>query len=100
MKEEQMDQDREEWLAEKLAAYEKWADEVDPADLKPAPLESFAVIAEWINQFDEINEALARAVAEARSRGLTWPQIGELLGVSGQEAQKKYGTRVPAQAPS
>ena len=95
-----MDQDREKWLAEKLAAYEKWADEVDPADLKPAPLESFPVIAEWINQFEEVNEALARAVADARSRGLSWSQIGKLLGVSGQEAREKYGTRVPAQLPS
>jgi len=100
MKEEKMDQDREEWLAEKLAAYEKWADEVDPADLKPAPLESMGVIAKWINQFDHVNEALARAVADARSRGLTWAQIGELLGVSEKEARQKYGTRVPAQAPS
>ena len=95
-----MDHDREEWLAEKLAAYEKWADEVDPADLKPAPLESFPVIAEWINQFDHVNEALAQAVADARSRGLTWSQIGDLLGVSGEEARMKYGARVPAQTPS
>lgn len=98
MKEEQMERDREEWLAEKLAAYEKWADEVDPADLKPAPLESMGVIAKWINQFDHVNEALAQAVADAHSRGLTWPQIGELLGASGEEARKKYGSRVPAQA--
>ncbi len=95
-----MDKDREEWLAEKLAAFEKWADEVDPEDIKPAPLESFAVTAKWINQFEEVNEALAQAVADARSRGLSWSQIGEILGVSGQEARQKYGTRVPAQTPS
>jgi len=100
MKEKDLDKDREEWLAEKLAAFEKWADEVDPADLRPAPLESIGVIAKWINQFEEVNEALARAVADARSRGLSWSQIGEILGVSGQEARQKYGTRVPAQAPS
>ena len=79
-----------------LTALEKWAEEVDPADLKPAPLETFAVTARWINQFDEINEALAEAVADARSRGLTWSQIGELLGVSEQEARQKYERRVPA----
>lgn len=95
-----MDKDSEEWLAEKLAAYEKWAEEVDPADLKPAPLESLGVIGKWINQFEEVNEALARAVADARSRGLTWSQIGDLLGVSGKEARDKYGTRVPARIPS
>lgn len=44
-----MDQDREEWQAEKLAALEKWADEVDPADLKRAPLESMGVVAAYIH---------------------------------------------------
>lgn len=93
-----MDQDREEWLAEKLAALEKWAEEVDPADLKPAPLESMGVVAAWINQQEGVNEALARAVADARTRGVTWSQIGEMLGVSKQAARQKYGTRVAAQS--
>ena len=95
-----MDKDREEYLAEKLAALERWADQVKPEDLKPAPLETIAPIAKWINQFDHVNEALAQAVADARSRGLTWPQIGELLGVSGEQAREKYGSRVPAETPS
>ena len=95
-----MDQDREEWLAEKLAALEKWADEVDPADLKPAPLESMGVVAAWINQQEGINEALVRAVAEARARGVTWSQIGEILQVSEQAARQKYGALTPAQSPS
>ena len=95
-----MDKDREEFLAEKLVALERWADQVKPEDLKPVPLEAMGAMAKWINQFDHVNEALARAVADAHSRGLAWSQIGELLGVSGQEAQEKYGTRVPAQTPS
>lgn len=95
-----MDQDREEWLAEKLAAYEKWAEEVDPADLKPAPLELIGVVAAWINQQEGINEALARAVADARARGVTWSQIGEILRVSEQAARQKYGALTPAQSPS
>ena len=95
-----MDKEREEYLAKKLGALEEWADEVAPEDLKPAPLESFAVTARWINQFEEVNEALAQAVADARSRGLSWSQIGEILGVSRQEARQKYGTRVAAQATS
>ena len=95
-----MDQDREEWLAEKLAALEKWADEVNPADLKPAPLELIGVVAAWINQQEGINEALARAVADARTRGVTWSQIGEILGISEQAARQKYGALTPAQSPS
>lgn len=95
-----MDKDRENFLAEKLAALEKWADEVDPADLKPAPLESFAAIAALMNQQEEINKALAQAVADARSRGLSWSQIGSLLGVSKQAAHRKYGTIIPVQSTS
>lgn len=93
-----MSQDREQWLAEKLTALEKWAEEVDPADLKPAPLESMGAVAAWINQQEGVNEALARAVADARTRGVTWSQIGEMLGVSKQAARQKYGTRVAAQS--
>lgn len=95
-----MDKDRESFLAEKLAALEKWADEVDPADLKPAPLESLGAIAVLMNQQEEINRALAQAVADARSRGRTWSEIGTMLGVSKQAAHRKYGAIIPAQTPS
>lgn len=33
-----------------------------------------------------------RLVAEARSLGATWSQIGSTLGISAQGAQKRYGT--------
>ncbi len=100
MKENMMDKEREAYLAEKLAAFEKWADEVKPEDLKPVPLEAMGVMAKWINQFDHVNEAFAGAVAEAMSRGLSWSDIGELLGVSAEAARAKYGSRVAAQIAS
>ncbi|PJJ53954.1 hypothetical protein CLV56_3456 [Mumia flava] len=34
---------------------------------------------------------LAEAVAEARENNMSWALIGDLLGVSGQAASKKYG---------
>ena len=95
-----MDKNRESLLAEKLAALEKWADEVDPADLKPAPLECLGAIAVLMDQQEEINRALARAVADARSRGRTWSEIGTMLGVSKQAAHRKYGAMTSAQLPS
>ncbi len=95
-----MEELSEEYLAEKLAALEKWLDNAKPEDFKPATLEQMGGVAKWINQFDEVNEALAGAVAEAMSRGLTWSDIGELLGVSAEAARAKYGSRVAAQIAS
>ncbi|MCY4256861.1 MAG: hypothetical protein OXE04_01020 [bacterium] len=92
-----MEEFSEEYLVEKLAALEKWADEVKPEELKPAPLESYAATAAWVNQFDEVNEALAGAVGDALARGLSWVQVADLLGVSEEAARKKYESRVLAQ---
>lgn len=95
-----MEKNRESLLAEKLAALEKWADEVDPADLKPAPLESLGAISVLMDRQEEISRALAQAVADARSRGRTWSEIGTMLGVSKQAAHRKYGAITSAQLPS
>lgn len=95
-----MGQDQDKQLEEKLAAFEKWSEKVEPEDLKPAPLESMGTIAALIDQQEEINQALARAVADARNRGRTWSEIGALLGVSKQAAHRKYGAKDPAKSPS
>ncbi len=95
-----MDQDQNRWLADRLAAFEKWADEVEPEDLEPASLESMGAIAALVNQQDEINQALARAVADARKRGRSWSEIGKMLGVSKQAAHRKYGSTTPVQLAS
>ena len=96
-----MDEERERWFAEKQAAYEKWAVEVDPADLKPAPLEAMGAVAAWINQQPDVfNECLAQTIADARTRGLTWAQIGNILKVSEEDARNKYESWVPAQTPA
>ena len=100
MKGEKVNQDRDKWLAEKLAAFEKWAEDVKPEDLKPATLESMGAIAVLVNQQEEINKALAQAVADARKRGRTWSEIGAMLGVSKQAAHRKYGAKSPAQSHS
>lgn len=34
------------------------------------------------------------AVAAARTRGITWSRIGEILGTSPQAAQQRYGTLI------
>jgi hypothetical protein len=34
------------------------------------------------------------AVAAARSKGLSWQRIGDILGTSAQAAQQRYGAAV------
>lgn len=67
--------------------------EPDPADERP--------VEEYLLQ----RAALARARSErqvvdavvaARSAGLSWQRVGELLGTSAQAAQQRYGTVVAA----
>jgi hypothetical protein len=36
------------------------------------------------------------AVTGARSKGVSWQRIGEILGTSAQAAQQRYGTAVEA----
>ena len=85
---------REKRLAEKLAAFEKWADEVDPADLKWLDSSSLKAVGRLAEQRDEIENELAQAVAAARADDWSWAMIGIMLGVTRQAAQQRYGAHV------
>ena len=91
---------REERLAEKLAAFEKWADEVDPADLKFLDSSSLKLVGKLADQRDNIETELAQAVADARKDDWSWAMIGLMLGVTRQAAQQKYGAYVDELAQS
>lgn len=82
---------REERWAEKLAAFEKWAEEVDPADLKFIDSSSLKLVGRLADQRDGLETELAQAVAAARADDWSWAMIGFMLGVSRQAAQQKYG---------
>ncbi len=82
--------------AERAATLEEWADEVDPADLRLADTAALRSIAELMEQRDDVDEALTVAVRSARSSRRTWSEIGAMLGVSKQAAQRKYGDTTPA----
>lgn len=41
----------------------------------------------------EVEREVAAAVDEGRSAGMSWSAIGDLLGVSAQATQKRYGSR-------
>ena len=82
--------------AERAAALEAWADSVDPADLRSADTDSLRHIAELAQQRDQVDSELAESVLAARAAKRSWSEIGAMLGVSKQAAQRKYGARTPA----
>ncbi len=82
--------------ADRAAALEAWADAVDPADLRSADTEALRHIAELAQQRDDLDAELTQTVHAARSAHRSWSEIGAMLGVSKQAAQRKYGTKTPA----
>lgn len=82
--------------AERAAAVEAWADTVDPAELRAADTGALRHIAELAQQRDDVDADLAQTVQAARAAHRSWSEIGTMLGVSKQAAQRKYGTKAPA----
>ena len=76
--------------AARTKALEEWADMVDAEDLVVADTESLRTIAELAEQRGELDAALVEAIRSARRADRSWSEIGTMLGVSKQAAQKKY----------
>ena len=82
--------------AERAAALEAWADRVDSDELVTADTDALRVIAELAEQRDRVDAALVEAVRAARAAHRSWSEIGAMLGVSKQAAQRKYSKLVSA----
>ena len=76
--------------AQRAAALEAWADDIDGDDLVEVDTDELKAIAQYAAQRDRLETALADAVRVARSNGRSWSEIGTMLGVSKQAAQRKY----------
>ena len=76
--------------SDRAKALEQWADHVDPADLKLADTEDLSVIADLVERRSDVDADLTEAVRQARRAKRSWAEIGEMLGVSKQAAQRKY----------
>ncbi len=76
--------------AQQAEALERWADKVDPAGLVVADTESLRSIAELAERREELDAALVEAIRSARRAERSWTEIGSMLGVSKQAAQRKY----------
>ena len=82
--------------AQRTAAIERWADEVDADDLVEAKTAALRTIAELAEQRDDIDTALLDAIRDARRADRSWSEIGAMLGVSKQAAQRKYSGKISA----
>jgi hypothetical protein len=82
--------------AERAAALEEWAERVQPDELRVADTEALRVIAELVDQRERVESELTAAVRAARAAHRSWSEIGTMLGVSKQAAQRKYGHRASA----
>jgi hypothetical protein len=80
--------------AERAKALEEWADRVDSSDLKKADTEALRAIAELAERREEVESDLTEAVRSARKAQRSWSEIGTMLGVSKQAAQRKYASKL------
>ncbi len=75
---------------------ERWADDVDADDLVEAKTAALRTIAELVEQRDDVDTALLDAIRDARKADRSWSEIGAMLGVSKQAAQRKYAAKISA----
>lgn len=82
--------------SERATALEAWADAVQADELIAADTAALRAIAELAERRDEIDAALLEAVRSARLADRSWSEIGAMLGVSKQAAQRKYAPHLAA----
>lgn len=81
---------------ERAANLERWADEVDSNDLREVDTDALRQIAELVDQRRHVEDELGAAVRAARRAHRPWSEIGAMLGVTKQAAQRKYAKRTVA----
>ncbi len=82
--------------AERAKALEVWAERVDAEDLKETDTSVLRKIAELAEQRAGVEAELEAAVVAARKAKRSWSEIGTMLGVSKQAAQRKYASKISA----
>lgn len=82
--------------ADKAAVLEHWAAEVRSEDLVEVDTSDLRHLAELVDKRATLERELLQAVVAARRAQRTWAEIGAMLGVSKQAAQRKYARAIPA----
>lgn len=81
---------------DKTVALERWADGVAHEELVEIDTSALRHLAELAEQQATLESELTKAVLEARRSDRSWSEIGSMLGVSKQAAQRKYGRAASA----
>ena len=68
-------------------------EDLDPDEAREIPVEEY-VLQRAVMTRARSEQQLLEAVARARSKGMSWLKIGELIGTSAQAAQQRYGSFV------
>lgn len=76
--------------ADRAAALERWANDTEPSHLVERDTSALKHLAKLAEQRETLENDLTAAVAEARQLDRSWSEIGAMLGVSKQAAQRKY----------
>ena len=82
--------------AQRVDALERWAEDVKADGLVEANTAALRTIAELVEQRDDVDTALLEAIRDARNADRSWSEIGAMLGVSKQAAQRKYAAKISA----
>ena len=82
--------------AQRAIALEKWAEVVEAHELVEADTGVLRTIAKLVERRDDVDSALLDAIRTARRADRSWSEIGAMLGVSKQAAQRKYATKISA----
>ena len=82
--------------AQRADALGHWADHVGADELVEAKTAALRIIAELVEQRDDVDTALLDAIRDARVANYSWSEIGAMLGVSKQAAQRKYTAKLSA----
>ena len=80
----------------RAAALEAWADRIEADELIEADTTTLRHVAELAEKVEEADAELTEAVRQARSANRSWSEIGAMLGVSKQAAQRRFGRRLSA----
>ena len=82
--------------AERATNLERWASTVSAEDLVTVDSTELQRVAEVVERRDSLDAELTAAITAARNAGRSWSEIGAMLGVSKQAAQRKYASKAKA----